>query len=58
MAADQLYRTGEETIDELQKGADVAFKDIQKATAHLKDEVSKLSVAAALVTNGIGNKED
>jgi len=58
MVVDQLYSTGEETRNELQKGADAAFEDIQKATAYLKDEGSKLSIAAASVTNGMGNMED
>jgi len=44
--------------DELQKGADMAFKDIQKATACLKDEVSKLNIAAVSATNGMGDMGD
>ena len=58
MVADWLYRTGEEMRDELQKGADMAFKDIQKATACLKDEVRKLNVAAVSATNGMGDMGD
>ena len=57
LAADHIYRTGEEMRDELQKGLDEVTEDIQKATAHLKDKVSKLNVAAASATSGIGSAE-
>ena len=57
LAADCIYRTSEETRDKLQKGLDEATEDIQKATAHLKDEVSKLNAAAASAISGIGSTE-
>src|SRR5882724_8082141 len=54
MVADQLYRTGEETRDELQKGMDAAKEDIQRAMEFLKDEVRKLNETAASATNDMG----
>ena len=43
------YRTSEETRDELQKGMEVA---IQSTMETFKEEVSKITEAAALVSSG------
>ena len=51
-ATDYLYRTREEMRDELQKGMEVVKEDIQRITDEFRDEVSKLTVAAATVTKG------
>ena len=57
LVADCIYRTGEETRDELQKGLGEATEDIQKAMVHLKDEVSKMNVAAVPATSRMGSAE-
>src|SRR5882724_4891904 len=36
MAADRMYRMGEETRDKLQKGAEAASEEMQRATKYLK----------------------
>jgi len=46
-AADHLYRTGEETRDELQKGLETAKDDLLKTMGDIKDSISKLTEAAA-----------
>ena len=51
MVVDWMYRTGEDMRDELQKGMEVANKDIQRATECLKDEVSKLIENPVMATN-------
>jgi len=53
MAADHMYRTGEDTRDELQKGVEVASEEIQRATKCLKAKVSKLIENAATVSNEV-----
>ena len=60
-AVDRMYRMGEETRDELQKGVEVANEDIQRAMECLKAEVSKLMESAAMVTNdsnGLGDQQE
>ena len=59
--ADHMYRTGEETRDELQKGAEVASEEIQRATECLETEVSKLIENAVTVLNemsGLGRQQE
>jgi len=55
---DWLYRTGEDTRDELQKGLEAAKEDIQRAMGCIKDEVNKLNRVAAMATNNMGGMED
>jgi len=57
-AADQLYRMGEDTRDEIQKGLETAKEDIQRATECIKDEVSKLKGLAEAATNTAGSTEE
>jgi len=52
-AVDRMYRMGEETRDELQKGVEVANEDIQRAMECLKAEVSKLIENAVMVMNDL-----
>ena len=52
-AADHMYRMGEDTRDELQKGVEVASEEIQRATECLKAKVSKLIENAATVSNEV-----
>jgi len=52
--ADRLYRMGEETRDELQKGMEMAKDNIQRATEALKDEMTKLNEVTAKVPTGTG----
>jgi len=53
--ADCLYRTGEETPDELQKGIESAKEDQQKLSEDVKDGVSKLTELAAMAASTGGN---
>ena len=48
-AVGRLYRTREETRDELQRGMYEAKDDTQRMTEGLRDEVSKLTEAASIV---------
>jgi len=53
-ATDHLYRTGEETRYELQKGMETVREDLQKLVENVKDEVSKLAEVAAETTRNTG----
>ena len=53
-AADHLYRTGEETRDELQKGLETAKDDLLKTMGDIKDSISKLTEAAAAANSAGG----
>ena len=48
-----LYRTGEETRDELQKGMEVAKDDLLKTMEDIKEGIGKLTKAATETTNNI-----
>src|SRR5882724_3130346 len=56
--ADWMYRMGEDTRDELQKGMDMEKEDIQRAMECIKDEVSKLNRKVVLATNNMGGMEN
>jgi len=53
MAVDCMYRTGEDTRDELQKGVEAASEEIQRATKCLKAKVSKLIENTATASNEV-----
>jgi len=52
LAADWLYRTGEEMRYELQQGMETAKEEIKKIMESLHNNVSKLTEAAARPTSG------
>jgi len=58
MVVDRMYRMGEDTRDELQKGVEAANEDIQRAMECLKAEVRKLIENAVMVTNDLSGPGD
>jgi len=58
MAVDRMYRRGEETRDELQKGVEAANEDIQRAMECLKAKVSKLIENTVEVMNDSNESGD